>query len=82
MCGRRTTSGVYEAYTTPGLVKRWLLGPPGWTMPVCEMDLWVGGTYRWLWREKEGGAQFGFHTVTSLMDFGSKERGTLRCPRA
>ncbi len=41
---------VYKAYTTPELVKRWLLGPPGWTMPVCEMDVRVGGKYRWRWR--------------------------------
>ena len=37
---------VFEALTKPELVKRWLLGPPGWTMPVCEIDLRVGGTYR------------------------------------
>ena len=37
---------VYDAYTKPELVSRWLLGPPGWTMPVCEMDLRVGGKFR------------------------------------
>jgi len=52
---------VYKAYTTPELLKRWLLGPPGWTMPVCEMDVRVGGTYRWRWRSNEGGEEFGFH---------------------
>jgi uncharacterized protein YndB with AHSA1/START domain len=52
---------VYQAYTTPALVQRWLLGPPGWTMPVCEMDVRVGGTFRWVWRATEGGAEFGFH---------------------
>ena len=30
---------VFEALTKPDLVKRWLLGPPGWSMPVCEIDL-------------------------------------------
>ena len=34
---------VYRAYTEPELVRRWLLGPPGWSMPVCEMDVRVGG---------------------------------------
>ena len=34
---------VFEALTKPELVKRWLLGPDGWTMPVCEIDLKVGG---------------------------------------
>jgi uncharacterized protein YndB with AHSA1/START domain len=52
---------VYEAYTKPALVRRWLLGPPGWTMPVCEMDVRVGGEFRWVWRADDGGAQFGFH---------------------
>jgi uncharacterized protein YndB with AHSA1/START domain len=52
---------VYKAYTTPELLKRWLLGPPGWSMPVCEMDLRVGGKYRWRWRSDEGGKEFGFH---------------------
>jgi len=52
---------VYEAYTTPQLVKRWLLGPPGWTMPVCEMDVRVGGKFRWRWRSSEDGSEFGFH---------------------
>jgi uncharacterized protein YndB with AHSA1/START domain len=45
---------VFGALTTPELVKQWLLGPPGWTMPVCEMDLRVGGAYRFLWRGADG----------------------------
>ena len=45
---------VFDAYTTPELVKRWLLGPPGWTMPVCEIDLCVGGKYRYVWRNQDG----------------------------
>ena len=52
---------VWKAYTTPELVRRWLLGPPGWTMPVCEMDVRAGGAFRWVWRADEGGEQFGFH---------------------
>jgi len=52
---------VYEAYTNPRLVQRWLLGPPGWTMPVCEMDVRVGGKYRWRWRSEDDGREFGFH---------------------
>ena len=51
---------VYRAYTEPTLLKRWLLGPPGWTMPVCEMDVRVGGRYRWQWRNDEENQQFGF----------------------
>jgi uncharacterized protein YndB with AHSA1/START domain len=51
---------VFDAWTKPELVQRWLLGPPGWTMPVCEMDVRVGGQYRWRWRSEENGAEFGF----------------------
>ena len=45
---------IWEAFTKPELVKRWLLGPPGWTMPVCEIDLRVGGAYRFVWRKEDG----------------------------
>ncbi len=45
---------VFEAMTKPELVQRWLLGPPGWTMPVCEIDLRVGGAFRYLWRSEKG----------------------------
>ena len=37
---------VFDALTKPELLQRWMLGPPGWTMPVCEMDVRPGGTYR------------------------------------
>jgi uncharacterized protein YndB with AHSA1/START domain len=45
---------VFEALTKPELVKQWLLGPPGWSMPVCEIDLRVGGAYRYVWRNEDG----------------------------
>jgi uncharacterized protein YndB with AHSA1/START domain len=45
---------VFDALTKPELVKKWLLGPPGWTMPVCEIDLRVGGAYRFQWRGSDG----------------------------
>jgi uncharacterized protein YndB with AHSA1/START domain len=51
---------VFDAWTKPALVQRWLLGPPGWTMPVCEMDVRVGGKYRWRWRSEADGKEFGF----------------------
>jgi uncharacterized protein YndB with AHSA1/START domain len=51
---------VYRAYTEPALLQRWMLGPPGWSMPVCEMDVRVGGRFRWRWRSKEDGSEFGF----------------------
>jgi uncharacterized protein YndB with AHSA1/START domain len=43
---------VFDAFTKPELVRRWLLGPDGWTMPVCEIDLRVGGAYRYVWRNQ------------------------------
>jgi|SRR5687768_18420723 uncharacterized protein YndB with AHSA1/START domain len=51
---------VYRAFTEPALVQQWLLGPPGWSMPVCEMDVRVGGSYRWRWRSDTDGSEFGF----------------------
>ncbi len=45
---------VFDCMTKPDLVKRWLLGPPGWTMPVCEIDLRVGGKFRYVWRNQDG----------------------------
>jgi uncharacterized protein YndB with AHSA1/START domain len=40
---------VFDAWTKPELVKRWLRGPPGWAMPV-----WVGGAYRFEWLGQDG----------------------------
>jgi uncharacterized protein YndB with AHSA1/START domain len=50
---------VWDAHTRPELMQRWLFGPNGWTMPVCKVDLRVGGRYRYIWRNSESGAQFG-----------------------
>jgi uncharacterized protein YndB with AHSA1/START domain len=54
---------VFEAFTKPELVRRWLLGPPGWSMPVCEIDLRVGGVYRWVWRHDLNGTEMGVSGV-------------------
>lgn len=43
---------VWDAHTKPELVRRWMLGPPGWEMPVCSIDLRVGGKYRYEWKDK------------------------------
>ena len=45
---------LWDAYTRPELVKRWLGRMPGWSWAVCEMDVRKGGRYRWLWRGPEG----------------------------
>ena len=59
---------VYKAYTTPELLRKWLLGPPGWAMPVCEMDVREGGKYRWQWKNEANGKQFGFHGEFQQVD--------------
>jgi uncharacterized protein YndB with AHSA1/START domain len=45
---------VFEAHSKPEYVQRWLLGPNGWTMPVCEIDFRVGGRYRYVWKHSDG----------------------------
>jgi uncharacterized protein YndB with AHSA1/START domain len=54
---------VFEALTTPELLKRWLLGPPGWSMPVCEVDFKVGGAFRYVWRNESDGTEMGMSGV-------------------
>lgn len=45
---------VFEAMTTPEYLKRWLLGPDGWEMTVCEFDARPGGKYRYEWKHADG----------------------------
>jgi uncharacterized protein YndB with AHSA1/START domain len=54
-----TRQMVFEAYTKPELVKRWLLGADGWSLPVCEIDLRVGGKYRYVWKNDSDGREMG-----------------------
>lgn len=54
---------VFHALTKPDLIKRWLLGPPGWSMAVCEIDFRVGGAYRYVWRRDDDGAEMGMGGV-------------------
>ena len=53
---------VFEAYTNPKHVPQWMLGPEGWTMPVCEIDLRVGGEWHFVWR-KANGTEMGMRGV-------------------
>jgi len=46
---------VFEAFSKPELVKRWLYGPEEWPLVQCEIDLKVGGALRYVWRHKEKG---------------------------
>ena len=51
---------VFDALTTPELIRRWLLGPGGWTMTVCTVDLRVGGAYRYVLRSDRDGRELGW----------------------
>ena len=45
---------VFEAWTNPEHVPHWMLGPKGWTIPVCEIDLLPGGAWPFVWRHSDG----------------------------
>ncbi|QFZ23234.1 SRPBCC family protein [Saccharothrix syringae] len=45
---------VFDAFTRPEHVVHWMLGPEGWTMPVCEIDLREGGAWHMVWRREDG----------------------------
>lgn len=59
---RGSVDQVWRAHHEPSLLRRWLLGPDGWTMPVCEVATEVGDTYRYEWEPVDGteGERFGF----------------------
>jgi uncharacterized protein YndB with AHSA1/START domain len=57
---RGTVEQVWRAHFEPALLQRWLLGPDGWTMPVCETTSEIGGRYRYEWVAEDGTGRFGF----------------------
>ncbi len=71
---------VFDAWTNPELLKQWLLGPPGWTMPVCEIDLRVGGRYRYVWRGPDGTemGMGGVHAKSSYRSASSTPNCSIR----
>jgi uncharacterized protein YndB with AHSA1/START domain len=62
---------VWDAHTEPELMRKWL-GYEGWDMPVCDMDVRVGGKYKWLWRNREDNMQFGFFGTFTEVDVPSR----------
>ena len=44
---------VFDALTKPELLKRWF-GPHGWTLTECEVDLRVGGAWRFFSHGPDG----------------------------
>lgn len=65
---------VWQAYTNPELMKRWLLGPDGWRMSVCEISTEPGTSYRYAWEPEEGtpGEAFGFDGEVLLVEDGRR----------
>ena len=59
---------VWAAHMEPALIQQWLLGPDGWTMPVCENDTRPGGKIRYEWREPATGHGFSMTGTYELVD--------------
>jgi uncharacterized protein YndB with AHSA1/START domain len=57
---RGSLEQVWRAHHDAALMKRWLLGPDGWSMPVCEIATAVGDSYRYEWQRDGGDERFGF----------------------
>jgi uncharacterized protein YndB with AHSA1/START domain len=45
---------VYRAHMEPDLIQKWMLGPEGWTMPVCINEAKPGGKIRYEWSDGKG----------------------------
>jgi uncharacterized protein YndB with AHSA1/START domain len=56
---------VYRAHTEPELIQKWLLGPDGWTMPVCISEARPNGKFRYEWTNGNGG---GFHVTGEYLE--------------
>ncbi len=56
---------VYRAHTEPRLIQQWLLGPDGWTMPVCVSEARPGGSIRYEWTDGKGGR---FHLTGEYLE--------------
>lgn len=57
---------VYRAHVEPALIQRWMLGPDGWSMPVCQCDARPGGKIRYEWtNDKDGG---GFYLTGEFVE--------------
>lgn len=57
---RGTVDQVWQAHNDAELMKQWLLGPDGWSMPVCDIATAIGESYRYEWQRVGGDERFGF----------------------
>ena len=62
---------VYRAHTDPALVQQWMLGPEGWTMPVCIAEPRPGGKIRYEWSNGKGG---GFYLTGEFIELDPPRR--------
>ncbi len=58
---------VYDAYTRPEHLQKWMLGPEGWTMPICEIDARPGGAWRYGWRKDSGSEMIMGGIITEIV---------------
>lgn len=65
---RGSVEDVWRAHHEPELIQQWMLGPDGWTMPVCEVSTEVGGKYRYEWASDDGENRFGFEGEVLAID--------------
>jgi uncharacterized protein YndB with AHSA1/START domain len=62
---------VYRAHMDPALIQQWMLGPDGWTMPVCIHDAKAGGKMRYEWSDGKGA---GFHLTGEIIEINPPHR--------
>src|SRR5262249_47457171 len=60
---------VYRAHTDPKIVQKWMLGPDGWTMPVCVNEAKPGGKIRYEWTNGKGQGFYLTGEFIELMPF-------------
>src|SRR5690606_22811438 len=62
---------VFRAHTDVALVKQWMLGPDGWSMPVCINDARPGGAIRYEWSDGQGN---GFYLTGEFIELDPPHR--------
>lgn len=76
---------VYDAHVRPEVVKRWLTGPDGWSLPVCDLDVHEGGSIRYVWKGTDGkemGMGGTFTEIDAPPALGTRNCGTRIGPAA
>ncbi len=62
---------VYRAHMDPEIVRQWMLGPEGWSMPVCINEAKPGGKIRYEWSDGKGG---GFYLTGEVLELDPPHR--------